>query len=356
MGATNITMQPLLALAVAALARDLLGLSSPSVDGPAARRTHLRSLFKLPLDLAYQVYYAVEKQLNYSAQSGTLAAHSLDITTTDEILRAFAEHVWNHSYIRLDGRPSLDALTRPMLGRLSLLPNLQHVEITNCPWLDHLEWTTGLPNLRCLIVENCDSFATAALEALMWGSRQLRVISLDGCTAIDDAVGTYLAGLPFLEIVSLNCTNVGDALVEALTYGVRRQQYMLTLAPTQHSRLGVQRGRGGRDRHSPATTAAVVSHTSSDETDGHWIPLHHLVELHLRETKITEKCTPYLAALPHGMEVLDLAHTAVPCWGMAPLAARFNLVCQPNAPRTLARNNLRAAATIMRGTASKCRC
>eukprot|EP00959_Pyramimonas_sp_CCMP1952_P017976 381333-Pyramimonas_sp.AAC.1 len=140
-----------------------------------------------------QVYNAVEK-LN-SGDDGALVTHSLDqIRTADEILQAFAKYVWAPSRIQVDGSVRQEGLPRPILGRLSLLPTLLHVEITNCSWLQDLEWTAGLPNLRCLTVENSVALPSVATKALLWGSRKLQVLSLDGCEAIDDAIGTYIAG------------------------------------------------------------------------------------------------------------------------------------------------------------------
>ena len=130
--------------------------------------------------------------------------------------------------------------------------SLVHLDIHGCAWLDNLDFTQELPQLRCLSLRACTGLGSESLAALAWpceddahddahtgrrrggrgrrgghkGGRKgyihpprLVALDLSDCAAVDDAAGPHLERLPrSLRSLNLSGCGVGNLILDYLTY------------------------------------------------------------------------------------------------------------------------------------------
>ena len=87
----------------------------------------------------------------------------------------------------------------------------------NNSWLVHV----GFTSLTCLSLRGCSWLQPQGLSMLR-SLPSLRALDLsEQYDAVTDEAGPILAALPALEALNLALTNVGDLLIDALTYSRR---------------------------------------------------------------------------------------------------------------------------------------
>ncbi|KAG2499878.1 hypothetical protein HYH03_002167 [Edaphochlamys debaryana] len=166
--------------------------------------------------------------------------------------------------------------------------------------------------LTCLALRGCETLTSPALAPLQALAGSLRLLDLSGARCLDDGCAGVLASLRALQVINLNNTGVGDAMLAALTYGARAAAYA--------RRYGVA---------APAEAAA-------------W-PELGISRWHLAHTRVTAGGLALLAELPR-LELLDVRGTGVPRAGLRPLETRFALALVQGA--VLAASNALAALAV----------
>lgn len=87
--------------------------------------------------------------------------------------------------------------------------------------LMQLQFSAGFTKLTCLSLRGCSWLQPQGL-AMLRSLPSLRALDLsDQYDAVTDEAGPLLASLPNLEALNLALTNVGDLLIDALTYSRR---------------------------------------------------------------------------------------------------------------------------------------
>ena len=82
-------------------------------------------------------------------------------------------------------------------------------------------YIAGFDKLTCLSLQGCSWLQPQGL-AMLRSLPSLRALDLsDQYDAVTDEAGPILAALPHLEALNLAHTNVGDLLIDALTYSRR---------------------------------------------------------------------------------------------------------------------------------------
>ncbi|CAK0786842.1 hypothetical protein CVIRNUC_010056 [Coccomyxa viridis] len=226
-----------------------------------------------------------------------------------QILTCFAPF-WPLHYVSLSQVDLLHADLQPLQV---LRPQLVHLELAS--YHETLSWCTGFTALTCLSLRGCSWLQPQGLGMLR-GLLSLRALDLsEQYDAVSDEAGPILASLPSLEALNLALTNVGDLLIDALTYSRRLAAWA-------------------------RETSTVLS-----AEQARW-PLSRLKHLGLHKTHVTGECLPHLEHL-EGLRFLDARGTAVQRRQLIRLEVRFGLHALRGA--VLATSNTAAAPYLVHG-------
>ena len=216
--------------------------------------------------------------------------------------------------------------------------SLVHLDINGCGWLDNLDFTQELPQLRCLSLRGCTGLRSESLAALACpceddahddahtgrrrggrgrrggnkGGRKvynppprLEALDLSDCAAVDDAAGPHLARLPrSLRSLNLSGCGVGNLILDYLTYRGRLTMW--------------RRERGGVETPSGLDDGCTAT------------------DLRLRRTRVSDAGLVHLKTLGRDVELLDLSECAgVSAGALAELAGSLGMSTSTSRPGVL---------------------
>lgn len=221
--------------------------------------------------------------------------------------------------------------------------SLVHLEISNCEWLESLDFVSELPSLRCLFLRGCVALPSHSLEALarppknddahapprrrgrrrpeLAGNRagardppNLVSLDLSGCAAVDDAAGPHLARLPrSMRSLDLSTCAVGNLLLDYLTYRGRLTRWR-------------------RDRRgSIGDWENGTSENGTSDDDG-----CTATDLRLRGTRVSDAGLGHLKTLGPDVALLDLSECrGVSAGAIAELASVLGMSASTSRPGLL---------------------
>ena len=215
--------------------------------------------------------------------------------------------------------------------------SLVHLDINGCGWLDNLDFTQELPQLRCLSLRACTGLRSESLAALacpceddahddahtgrrrggrgrrggnkggrkVYNPPRLEALDLSDCAAVDDAAGPHLARLPrSLRSLNLSGCGVGNLILDYLTYRGRLTMW--------------RRERGGVETPSGLDDGCTAT------------------DLRLRRTRVSDAGLVHLKTLGRDVELLDLSECAgVSAGALAELAGSLGMSTSTSRPGVL---------------------
>ncbi|KAA6417366.1 MAG: hypothetical protein FRX49_12695 [Trebouxia sp. A1-2] len=172
---------------------------------------------------------------------------------------------------------------------------LTHLEVS-AYWIKNLAWLHGTPNLQCLSLRQLCYLQPIQYRNFL-AVPQLRALDLFEMARSEEPtgfeLGVVLAALQNLKVLNVECTEVGDNLVETITFGRRLAAW------------------------SRETGQALSAEQAS------W-PQTNICQLRLSRTNITPATLGFLTSLQE-LQLLDIRKTGIGYSALLPLQKQFGL-------------------------------
>ncbi|DBA83015.1 hypothetical protein WJX77_002461 [Trebouxia sp. C0004] len=208
----------------------------------------------------------------------------------DQAANTFAKF-WQPSHLKV----SIE-INHQLMPRLHLFGlTLTHLEFS-AYWIRNLAWLQGTPNLQCLSLRHLRYLPPIQYRNLL-AVPQLRSLDLFEMARSEEPtgfeLGVVLAKLQNLKALNVTCTEVGDKLVETITFGRRLAAWSRETGQTMNAE------------------------------QASW-PQTSICQLRLSRTNITAATLGFLSSLQE-LQLLDIRKTGIEHSALLPLQKQFGL-------------------------------
>ncbi|DBB16067.1 TPA: hypothetical protein ACH3X3_003432 [Trebouxia sp. C0006] len=209
----------------------------------------------------------------------------------DQAAKTFAKF-WQPRHLKV----SPERYHHQLMPRLHVFgTTLTHLEVS-AYWIKNLAWLHGTPNLQCLSLRQLCYLQSIQYKNFL-AVPQLRALDLFEMARSEEPtgfeLGYVLAALQNLKVLNVQSTEVGDKLIETITFGRRLAAW------------------------------SIETGESLSAEQASW-PQTNICQLRLSRTNITHATLRFLASLQE-LQLLDIRKTGIVYSALLPLQKQFGL-------------------------------